>query len=115
MRAALAQVKGFVGANVDKGRRKLVRDVCEPILDQGQRVFLARREHVAVRSLSLILVELPTQHMMQMTEGLLIGHDGDVILASVGNELRNLCRRQRAAWRRCQRMIRVKERVLKIR
>ncbi len=100
---------------MDEGRGKLLRNLREPILDKRQRAALAGREHVAVRSLSLVLVELELEHVMQMAEGLLLRHDGDVILAGVGDEFRNLRRRQRAARRRGQRMIRIKQRVLKIR
>ena len=53
--------------------------------------------------------------MMQMAEGLLLGDDGDVILAGVGDQLRGLGRRERAARRRGQRLIGIEQRVLEVR
>ena len=52
---------------------------------------------------------------MQMAEGLLLGDDGDVILAGVGDQFGGLGRRERAAGRRGQRLIGIKQRVLEIR
>jgi hypothetical protein len=75
---------------VDEGRGKLLRDLREPILDERQRAVLAGREHMAVRSLRQILVELVFEHVMQMAESLLLGQNGDVILAGVGDQLRGL-------------------------
>ena len=73
MGAAHAEIEGFVGADVDEGRGKLLRDLREPILDERQRAVLAGGEHIAVRSFRQILVELVLEHMMQMAEGLLLG------------------------------------------
>ncbi len=109
------EIEGFVGANVDEGRRKLLRDLREPVLDERERAFLAGRQHMAVRSFGQILVELVFEHVMQMAEGFLLGHDGDVILAGVGDQFRGLRRRKRAAWRRGQRLVGIKQRVLEVR
>ena len=75
---------------------------------------LTGREHIAVRSLRQILVKLVFEHVVQMAEGLLLGHDGDVILARVGDQFRDLRGRERAARRRGQRMIGIEQRVLEI-
>ena len=112
--AACTEIEGFVGADVDEGRGKLLRDLREPILDERECAVLAGREHMAVRSLRQILVELVFEHVVQMAEGLLLGHDGDVILARVGHQLRGLGRRERAAGRRGQRLIGIKQRVLEV-
>ena len=40
--AAHAEIEGFVGADVDERRGKLLRDLREPILDERQRAGLAR-------------------------------------------------------------------------
>ena len=70
---------------------------------------------MAVRSLRQILVELVFEHVMQMAEGFLLGDDGDVILAGVGHQLRGLGGRKRAAGRRGQRLVGIKQRVLEVR
>ena len=49
-----------------------------------------------------------------MAEGLLLGNDGDVILARVGHQLRGLVGRKRAARRRGQRLVGIKQRVLEV-
>src|SRR5581483_2246413 len=114
-RSSCAQVPGFIRTDVNEWRWKLLRDLCEPILDQRQRTGLSWRKHVTAWSLRHVLIELVLQHMMQMAEGLLLRHDGDVILMGISDQLRRLSRRESTAWRRRQRMIRIKQRVFKIR
>ena len=112
--AASAEIEGFIGADVDEWRGKLLRDLGEPILDERERAVLARGEHMAVRSFCQILIELVFEHVMQMAEGLLLRHNGDVILAGVGYKFRGLGGRKRTGWRRGQRLVRIKQRVLEI-
>ena len=69
---------------------------------------------MAMRSLRQILVELVFEHVVQMAEGLLLGHHSDVILASVGDQICDLGRGQRAARRRGQRLIGIEQRVLEV-
>jgi len=52
---------------------------------------------------------------MQVAEGFLLGHNGHVILASVGHQLRDLSWRKRTTGRRGQRVVRIKQRVLEVR
>ena len=68
-----------------------------------------------MRSFRDILVELPLEHVMQMAERLLLRNDGDVILAGVGDQFRGFGRSERAARRRGQRMIGIKQRVFEVR
>ena len=100
--AAGSEVEGFVGADVDEGRRKLLRDLREPVLDERQRAGLAGREHMTVGGFSHVLVEVVLEHVVQMAEGFLLGQDGDVILAGVGDQFLDFGRGQGAAGRRGQ-------------
>ena len=69
---------------------------------------------MAVRRLGDVLVELVLEHMVQMAEGLLLGDDGDVILAGVGDQFRGFGRSERAAGRRGQRLVGIEQRVLEV-
>jgi len=70
---------------------------------------------MAVRSLRKILVEFVLEHVMQMAEGFLLRQNGDVILAGEGHKVRGLGGRKRAAGRRGQRLVGIKQRVLEVR
>jgi len=71
--AAHAQVKSFVGADVNEGRGKLLSDLGKPVLDQGQRARLAGSQYMAMRRLRHIFIEVVFEHVVQMAEGLLLG------------------------------------------
>ena len=90
-------------------------DLREPILDQWQRTGLARRQHMPVRRLGVVGIEIVFEHMVQMAKGLLLRHDGDVILARIGHEFRRFSRRERTSRRRGQRMLGIEQRVLEVR
>src|SRR4051812_34344772 len=87
-------------ADVHPGRRELLRDLREPLLDEGKRAGLDGREDLAVRRFGELRILLVLEHVMEMAEGLLLRHDGDVILRGVVDE-RGDVRGRHGAARRC--------------
>ncbi len=69
-----------IGAGVFGG------ELGELLLDEGEGAGLAGREDGAVRCFREGLVLLPEQGVVEVAEGFLLGHDGDVVGASVGDE-----------------------------
>jgi hypothetical protein len=79
---------------------EVFRDLREPTLDEGERTGLAGSDHVAVGGLGQVGVFLILQDVVEMSEGFLLGDDGDVKLACKGDELLSLGTGEGAAgWR----------------
>ena len=112
--ASHAQIEGFVRANMQKRRRKLLGNLRKPVLDERQRPRLPRSQHMTVGRLGRILVQIVLQHLVKMPKRLLLGHNRDVIPARIRHQLRRFGRRERAARRRGQRLIRIEQRVLEV-
>jgi hypothetical protein len=98
---------------VKEGRRELLRDVVNQSLMSGSEPGWPGASTWPCGVSASHLVEIVFEHMMQMAEGFLLGHDGDVILARVGDELRDVGGRA-PPRRRGQRVIGIEERVLEI-
>ena len=109
-----AEVDGLVGADVEEGAGILGGELRELLLDEGDGAGLAGREHGAVGRLGERLVLLPRQRVVQVPEGFLLGHDGDVVGARVGDQGCRVGRGDGSAGRRDERVRRVRGGVLEV-
>src|SRR5690242_5168110 len=92
----------------------IARQFAEPLGDQSHGTGLPGRNHCARWNLSQRCVLLPGQDFVQVTKGLLLRNNGDVIPPRVLHEsLRILCGNG-TAWKRWQRVRRILHRVLEI-
>ena len=76
--AAGAEFEGLVRADVQEGAGEVFGDLGEPALDERLRAGLAGGDDVAVRSLGEVGVFFILEDVVEMAEGLLLGHDHDV-------------------------------------
>jgi len=83
---APAQLKGFVGADVDPGAGKDFCEFGEPGSDERLRGWIVRGEHCAMRRFAQCGVLLELENLVQMAEGLLLRNDGDVVFCRVGDQ-----------------------------
>ena len=112
---AHAEVNRLVRADVQERAGVLCRKLGELLFDEREGAGLAGREDRAVRRLGQRLDLLPQELVVQMAEGLLLGHDGDVVEARVGDERGCVRCADAAAGRREQRVRGIGRRVLKVR
>src|SRR5437870_8765152 len=89
-----AKLESFIFTDMKKLTGKQFVEFFIPIRDQLVASLLLRRKHVAIRCLREFCIFLQTKRLMEMSESLLLGHQLDVIVTRVRNELANFCRRQ---------------------
>ena len=114
LRLPSAELVGFIRADVYPGRGELLADLVEPLLDERERTGLDRREHLAMRRLGERRVLLVLEDVVEMAEGFLLRHDGDVILRSVVDKGCDIRRRHGAPGWRDQRRCRVAETLFEV-
>ena len=112
--APLPELEGFVGADVEQRRGKRLRQLGKHAAHKFEAPGISRGDDVPVRRFGDVLVELVLEHVMQVPEGLLFGHDGDVVTPSVGDQFLHLLRRDRRLVGRDQRLAGVVEDVFHV-
>ncbi len=83
---AKPEVDGLVGADVEEGAGVLGGELGEHAGREGEGAGLVGGEDLAVRGLGEGLVLLPREVVVKVAEGLLLGDDGDVVGAGVGDQ-----------------------------
>src|ERR1044072_4734627 len=101
---ALAQLKGFVFANMEELAGKEFVQFPVPVFDNFVRALLLRRQYISQGRLSQLGIFFQPQSLVKMTERLLLGNQFDVIVARVSYELFDFRRRERTTLRPNQRM-----------
>ncbi len=96
---AEAEVDGLVGADVEEGAGVLGGELGEHAGGEGEGAGLVGGEDLAVRGLGEGLVLLPGEVVVEVAEGLLLGDDGDVEGAGVGDQRGGVGGRDGAAGR----------------
>src|SRR5579871_5344249 len=86
----------------------------EHVVSQLLRIWLSGGEYMSVRCLGQWRVLLPVQKVVEVTEGFLLGDDGDVVFRSVGHQFARLILSDGSPGGCHQRMSGVLHRVLEV-
>ena len=87
-----AKFERFVGADVKERAGKQGNDLAVNLADEIVAFGIGGGEYVAVGRLGEIGIDFILQKLMKVPEGLLLGQDGDVVLAGVLDQLLDLSR-----------------------
>ena len=90
LRLSEPKFESFVGPNVEERARKQGSDLAVDLPNEIVAFGIGRSEHVTVGRLGEIGVDFVLQKLMNMSEGLLLGQEGDVVLAGVVDQLFDL-------------------------
>ena len=80
---SVAQFESLVASDVQKRPGKKRDQVGIHGLDDVVGLFFRGGEHVAVRTLGYVGIDFVLQHVVEMSEGLLLGKNGDVEIPGV--------------------------------
>jgi hypothetical protein len=83
LRLAEAKFEGFVGSDVEERTGKQRNDLAVNLANEIVGFGIGGREHVSVRRFGEVGIDFVLQKLMKMSEGLLLGQEGDVVLAGV--------------------------------
>ncbi len=94
---AVAEVNGFVGADVEEGAGVVGGQLGKHLVDELEGAGLGGGEHGAVGGFGDGAVLLPVEIVVEVAERLLVGDDGDVVTGGIGGELAGFGRGDTAA------------------